>query len=336
MELLRFVNSKDIREHLRKINYSFDPLEAAWLIYQCHDATVKEKHAAWKELIDSMPDCRIEERSDTLPFPSLHDFLREYMEIEDKWMADFCGEGVYSGTKNSGYVYKLRYTYKDGRTFDHDTVFSSYQKIREILLEPEFDLREICCTKMKIDDLNWSYHAYLNKNGEILRLRPKKIMDDRELDINEGVFAGLWFDFPTPFKRGDILWDPQMPDDGDHFASGPFVNLGINLERISSEKSRNWIKENGDETDMAAEGYFSNPDGSIYKGCVSGCMDLEYYPHELQRPRSTLKAASNLILGRIDALLFANAYHQLLTEHYAKTQAYYSCDGDGLELAGIE
>lgn len=83
MDILRFVNSKDIREHLRNIGYEFNSLEAAWLIYQCHDATIDEKHKAWNELIEKMPDCTVTERLNTVPQDSLHAFLRQYMELED-------------------------------------------------------------------------------------------------------------------------------------------------------------------------------------------------------------------------------------------------------------
>ena len=34
MDILRFINSRDIREHLKTIHYQFNSLEAAWLIYQ--------------------------------------------------------------------------------------------------------------------------------------------------------------------------------------------------------------------------------------------------------------------------------------------------------------
>lgn len=51
MDIFRFVNSKDVREHLRDIGYEFNSLEAAWLIYQCRDAAIDEKHKAWNELI---------------------------------------------------------------------------------------------------------------------------------------------------------------------------------------------------------------------------------------------------------------------------------------------
>ena len=40
MDILRFVNSKDIKRHLKEADYKFTPLEAAWLVYQCQDATV--------------------------------------------------------------------------------------------------------------------------------------------------------------------------------------------------------------------------------------------------------------------------------------------------------
>lgn len=46
MDIFRFVNSKDVREHLKSIDYEFNSLEAAWLIYQCRDAAIDEKHKA--------------------------------------------------------------------------------------------------------------------------------------------------------------------------------------------------------------------------------------------------------------------------------------------------
>ena len=86
MDIFRFVNSKDVREHLRDIGYEFNSLEAAWLIYQCRDAAIDEKHKAWNELIATMPDCPIEKRTNTAAQDSLHAFLRQcmsnYMNLE--------------------------------------------------------------------------------------------------------------------------------------------------------------------------------------------------------------------------------------------------------------
>ena len=79
MNIFHFINSRDIREYLKKQSYAFTSLEAAWLIYQCRSATIKEKHAAWQEIVEMMPDCEIAERPHTTPHNSLHQFLKEYI-----------------------------------------------------------------------------------------------------------------------------------------------------------------------------------------------------------------------------------------------------------------
>ena len=62
------------------------------LVYQCHDATIEEKHQAWNEIIETMPDCCIEGRRIMEPQESLHAFLKKYMEIEDELIRDFYDE----------------------------------------------------------------------------------------------------------------------------------------------------------------------------------------------------------------------------------------------------
>lgn len=92
MDIFRFINSGVMRKHLKDMGYEFSSLEAAWLIYQCHSAPISEKHAAWKELIETMPDCEIAERFNTVPQKSLHAFLKKYMELEDRLIREFCDE----------------------------------------------------------------------------------------------------------------------------------------------------------------------------------------------------------------------------------------------------
>lgn len=38
MDILKFINSKNIHEHLKAINYGFNSLETSWLIYQSRNA----------------------------------------------------------------------------------------------------------------------------------------------------------------------------------------------------------------------------------------------------------------------------------------------------------
>ena len=333
MDILRFINSKDIRKHLNSVGYRFNSLETAWLIYQCRDASIKEKHKAWNELIETMPDCSIEERLNTIPQDSLHAFLKKYMELEDKLINEFYDE-KHTDTfdDDKPFVFKFEYFYENGSKYDWETVFSRFDAIYENIMEPEEDVISIRCTKMQLDRLNTWQIAYLTPTFDILEIDPGRIKNNDESDIYWGVFEGLWFDFPTPFHKGDIIWNPNLPDG---FCGGPFVTTGVCLDEIDNDKVKDNLRENGDTSDMCSGGYFLNDDGSIYPECVANYMDLEFYEKELKGPQRTLIALSNFIKGEIDSALFARAYHQIITNGYADDSMPQDYLKSGLILAGL-
>ena len=333
MDILRFINSKDIREHLRSIRYEFNSLETAWLIYQCHDATIDEKHKAWNELIETMPDCPIEKRLNTVAQDSLHAFLRQYIELEDRYLNEFCDER-HADTFNDDkpFVYKIKYIYEDGTEYEWDTVFSCLNALYESIMEPEEDVISIQCTKMQIDRLDSRQIAYLNPSFEFLRLDPGRIDCDKEWDLFGGVFDGLWFEFPTPFQKGDIVWNPDQPEG---FCAGPFVITGVCLDDIESDKTKENIRKDGDSSDMCARGFFLNEDGGIYGECMSNYMDLEFYNKELTGSKRTLIALSNFLKDEIDPALFARAYHQIITTGYAENSIPLDYLKSGMILAGL-
>ena len=333
MDVFRFINSKDIREHLRSIGYEFNSLEAAWLIYQCHDATIDEKHKAWNELIETMPDCPIEKRLNTVAQDSLHAFLRQYIELEDRYLNEFCDER-HADTFNDDkpFVYKIKYIYEDGTEYEWDTVFSCFDALYESIMEPEEDVTSIQCTKIQIDRLDSRQIAYLNPSFEFLRLDPGRIDSDKEWDLFGGVFDGLWFEFPTPFQKGDIVWNPDQPEG---FCAGPFVITGVCLDDIESDKTKENIRKDGDSSDMCAGGFFLNEDGSIYGECMSNYMDLEFYNKELTGSKRTLIALSNFLKDEIDPALFARAYHQIITAGYAENSIPLDYLRTGMILAGL-
>ena len=89
MDIYRFLDSNDIRAHLQRLRYGFTLPEAAFLIWQCATAPLSEKHAAWRELIKTMPDCRMERRRNMCEIQSMHGFLQEYIELEEKLLRNF-------------------------------------------------------------------------------------------------------------------------------------------------------------------------------------------------------------------------------------------------------
>lgn len=333
MDILRFINSTDIREHLRSIRYEFNSLETAWLIYQCHDATIDEKHKAWNELIETMPDCPIEKRLNTVAQDSLHAFLRLYMTLEDKYMNEFCDER-HADTFNDDkpFVYKFKYIYEDGTENGRDTVFSCLNALHESIMEREEDVTSIQCTKMQIDRLESRQIAYLNSSFEFLHLDPGRIDSDKEWALFGGVFDGLWFEFPTPFQKGDIVWNPDQPEG---FCAGPFVTTGVCLDGIESDKTKENIRKDGDSSDMCAGGFFLNEDGSIYGECMSNYMDLEFYNKDLTGSNRTLIALSNFLKNEIDPALFARAYHQIIMAGYAENSIPLDYLRTGMILAGL-
>lgn len=327
MDITRFINSKDIRKHLKDIGYKFNSLEAAWLIYQCRDATIKEKHKAWQELIETMPDCRIEQRHNTAPQESLHVFLREYMALEDRLASAFY-EDADDGRKC---VYQFEYLYQDGSTHKWDAVFGHFDALYESVMEPEEDVIAIECTRTEIDRLNAQQIACVTPEFELLRFDIVPL-DEREDEIFWGVFDGLWFDFPTPFQKGDIVWEPNYRKG---ICAGPFAVKYICLDGIQSERIKENVRKRGDTSDMTASGYFLREDGSIYGESTWNYMDLEFYEKELTGAQRTLIAMSRFLKGDIDAELFARAYHQIITEGYAANSMPTDFYSETLKLAGL-
>lgn len=89
MNIYQFINSKDIRTHCEKIAYQFNAVEAAFLIHHSRLHSIAEKHAAWQELIRTMPDMPIKPRKACKGFDSVHLFLQQYMSLENALLQKF-------------------------------------------------------------------------------------------------------------------------------------------------------------------------------------------------------------------------------------------------------
>ena len=86
MDIYSFINSRDIAEHCRALEHEFTPLEQAIIIYHSKKP-LAERHAAWQSIIDTQPDMEVVEWADSRHIrtlhESLHQFLREYIRIEN-------------------------------------------------------------------------------------------------------------------------------------------------------------------------------------------------------------------------------------------------------------
>lgn len=89
MDIYKFVVSNSIRNYLKRINYKFSTQEAAFLVWYCETATLEEKFGAWEEIINTMPNCSMQERIDMEAIPDFHKFLIDYIKLQKKLLNKF-------------------------------------------------------------------------------------------------------------------------------------------------------------------------------------------------------------------------------------------------------
>ena len=93
LDVHRFVNSKDVSEHLKEIGLEFTAAQAAYLVHKCQDATLAEKFDAWRAILDGMPDCEVPYVHGK-PGARAHHLVRTHVELQEGKLARFLdGEG---------------------------------------------------------------------------------------------------------------------------------------------------------------------------------------------------------------------------------------------------
>ena len=325
MDIFSFVNSRDIQEHLRNIEYPFNSLETSWLIYACHNISYEEKKEYWKELITTMPDCEVPSRNHGVGSKSLHDFLKCYMEVMDQEMIDF-----YKEEPHGTYVYTYSYLYRGDKvwTENFDTVYPSLEKCFEgyesdiTYLEGTYYPEEtgvLKCRFRKQSLLNTSERMEIETfgNGGLIEILENTRRTEENQKLLGDSFYSLWFDFPTPFQRGDIIWNPhEEPETLNH-------DMVLVLEEISTWSSLETVKNYGDNSDMNISGYLINSSGTIYRDGRKNYMDFEYYPGPYKFHKKMLLVLSKFVKGEIalDVLLYA--YRKLLAEISIDDLEYY-------------
>lgn len=319
MDVYKFINSKDIREYLKKINYEFTPVEMAWLIWQCENMTLNEKHNAWNEIIETTPDMPIKNR--TTDLPSLHQFLKNYMQLQRDIIDRF-----YNPDKKSVYRYSIYGTYNNSDEADKsENIYFDFQSCFESTLDA---LEELESPKISIEMRTENIKNRYNEAIEILFTAESNVIEDNKVIsiINYGnlsdeeydilfVFDNMWFAFPTPFKKGDIVIVPECRYECYNpygcYSVDPFV-----LVETAYDKFKKDGKQLYDYTDMYAYGYFQKSKSLIYDKSVSVYMNMKHYTGELKDDKRLLKGVSELLKEEIDLKQFTYLCQQVLVEEY--------------------
>ena len=343
MDIYRFINSKDVSEHLREIGYEFTAMEAAYLVEMCDDATLDERIGAWQEIIEAMPDCPMTRNHNVEKRGSTHEFLREYIDLQRR-MLDMFEEGA-------GCVYLplefRRVPEHPGWPGDDDgnlwveerpKPFSTLEKCVEYL-RLEFDdswdaFDRYRISKTRIDFVGEPYEY---RQNEVLdgRFRPMSVSVD---GLSESEKERAWhlgnsfLKIPVPFKRGDIVVDRTSlnphPFVFDHLkfwsseelaAHGHEALSSAEAKKLDERVARRDERGSWDDSHMVACGYelgahygggpLDDPCDLCFDvfGASYNYLNLERYDGPLEGRLKVLEIASQFMKGETGVDLFLNS-----------------------------
>lgn len=327
MEIYDFINSKDIKTHWKNINYVPTAVESAWLIWQSKDHTLEEKHAVWQNILDNSEDCLIPKGRFNLLPRWLHPFLREYMKIENYLIKEFFRE-----EPNAVYFYRECFEDDERKDwYDESILFCTFgeacahAKSERDLAPPSF----VEFVKIYIGEKGKQLFVRFNLEDEIVRVDERNyLVFETDAEIFQTVFRNMWFSFPTPFKKGDIVKTVL----GKYARPTTFADLFV-LTSVCTEVDRPMI----DGSDMTAYGYFVGSMGEVYYECIHNYMDLEYVHSELCDEERLLIPISRYLKDEIDLVLLLGAQRIMLCENEARNvYGLLNYTKEGKRIAGIE
>ena len=328
MDFLNFVNSNAVRVYLQEICYQPTSLEAAWLVYQCKTASLEEKCAAWREIIETLPDCPTGSRTRGLKpehRDSVYTFLQAYIAQQEQLAAAFL-------QADEPAVYDLQYQFlpkgerfwRQWRMADED--FPTLEACLQAVPRDEGEVRQITVRKYNAEgDFLMAAKFLPDHRLAFAEPRPGSLyamsMEKNEWAVYTGVLYPVGnsqhtLNFPLPFRSGDLLYNPNNPEAT--FCGGVFVAA---------------------QTDSYCHrlGFFqweNQPDKII--PLVSRIMDCEYYPAEaLTERHRLLSLLSKFLKGKQcswdfcrDLANLLTAYHDLLLPPPADSE---EVEADGSE-----
>lgn len=312
MNTYQFINSKDIRSYCEKKRHKFNSLETAFLIYQSRNHTVAEKHSYWNKLIETTPDMVIEKRLNCPHYDSLHEFLRQYMALENSLLNRFFAaedDGVYRFDKRyfPTYYYFRENRYYQDRYIDYEIGSNLYADFAVGLNMENKETGEYAdeflyyrVTKFAVLSSDTQkpaeFSVLIDFKGNPLKVsvwNDKNWITDDQWDILFS-FDGMWINVPTPFQKGDIVFTNLIYDG---FRPDPFVLTEICTDNARNVRSR---MKFGDTSDMTAYGYrILDDEGHIYYECDHDYLSLEYYKEPLLDSQQMLAPISLFIRKKI-------------------------------------
>lgn len=327
MDILQFINSRDIRAYLRKTGYVFGAMEAAYVVYQSQTATLEEKLAAWQEIADSEKEPIVlkprKYKANDEPYPTdLQSFLKTYIQTVRQIVDAFCTE--------SSAIYTFRYKGKDTALHKTDWIsdcksyadFASCQKAAKKTTKlVKYTFHTIYKEESEEKHALLRDMAFLYQNEKQQFLLPPRSLKSFFSVLHTEVFQDMWLDIPTPFRCGDIvreidpfcdtsahvlyyltLWDRNTLLEKGFPANSSLLQY--------ADKNANFFQRVGGELAMCAHGCQFDENGNLEMDSgsrgFSNYLNLEYVNEKLSESERLLYVLSGFFRGKLDIDDFLN------------------------------
>lgn len=347
--------------HLQKVGRTLDAAEMAYVVYQNETATLEQKLGAWREIVETEPDCELRKYSNTEFWASTHEFLRRLAEVQRKKLmlfseSDGClfypkslrragGAGAVTGS--------WPWTGSDLAAFS--TVEGCVGYLRQECGSSDcddYDRYEI--GKLRVDHPGepegWANVLTLNAGFEVVSVEAGGLSEEeRDIDF---LLSDWFLALPCPFHAGDIVIDVTDPgaapfvfDRLKFWKSEELVAHGASLggwstERLDASIAKQNERGSWDCSYMVAMGYelaaeSLNPiqdHGCVYYDTFGACgsyLNLERFDGPLEGERRLLGIISEQLKGKLDIEAFLN-FSQLinLDAHASKLRSDFDRDYD--------
>ena len=349
MDVFDFINSRDVAQHLRDLDYKFSLLEKCFVISRSYKATIKQKQMALKQILATEQDQPVPARRWTKQLPSLFEQIQKMMDAQNKVLQRFYDQ--------ADGVYRFRYLCKGDQSFceDYKRVYPCFDKCLDAFKKQakQFGPDEIVCYEIKMQSLHnpdVTVKLLFAPDDEVADFDSTGVLDEEDTNAL-CLFEQMWFAFPLPFKPGDII--QRVPyygregcenllvfESASTWTTADYIANGYTTKDkrcLDGDKLCQRLAQYGDDSDMNVCGYFCSEDGTIWHEVTFCTLDFEFFKGELKNGYRNMKVVSEFLQGKIaldDMLkLHEHVKHQFVANDEKR---YIHLLDDYLQKLGID
>ena len=219
MKFIDFIPSETVKNHLKNIGYELTPTDATCIVYGSHK-TLNDKLQAYQTIIDTMPDCTIDDNGKTL-HATLSKFItynkqliEEFYDNNNAWYCvDYCR---FAEEKLDAQALDRSFELSENRYLSvEECVRSIKSQSEKYSLQLETAIIQKC-----IDGYQSLIFADYNEHLEMINITPNYKNSDLKSDYYDNTrlpiaHLELGDEFYTAFHTGDLIYHHSPLDNGE-------------------------------------------------------------------------------------------------------------------------